>query len=205
MAGKAKAQVTVVVEEAVGVENVMAGEEAEVAEKLALAKPAEDEAGAAVQSITEEDVKKISQMAGKPPALITNLTSMCLIVFHKPMHPIKYVEYKGHFMLDGQDDWANGETKTMLKDKLYEKLSDYIKQNEKTNDETCEFLDAYFMSPTCTVEMAKSSAEALPGLLNWCRAMKKYYFVAKDVGPEKWGLQRAREQLQPAKAKKEAA
>ena len=52
VAEKEKEKVNVVVEEAVGVANVIAGKEAEVANDLALAKPAEDEAAAAVQSIT---------------------------------------------------------------------------------------------------------------------------------------------------------
>ena len=213
VAEKEKEKVNVVVEKAVKQKEEIDVIAAEVAADLKAAEPMKQAAVDAVNSIKQEDIKKLSGIKGSNvPKAFCRTFDMVLILFQKPMSKVGWIEAevkalgKGVMVMDmdGLENW-NTQSLKLLADKLYEKMQNFESLNRKTNDETCEFLDAHFKSPSNAPEIASDAMGSLAGVINWCKAMKTYYNVMKVVGPKEVKMQEENDRLAKATAEKEAA
>ncbi|XP_039952580.1 dynein heavy chain 8, axonemal [Bactrocera tryoni] len=165
----------------------------EVAEaKLEKARPALEEAEAALRTIKAADIATVRKL-GKPPYLITLIMDAVCILFRKKVKPIK-ADLEKNFL---QSSWEES-LKVMSDTSFLKKIVEY--PTDIINAEMVDLLVPYFNYNLYTFEAAKVACGNVAGLLSWTIAMAKYFEVNKEVLPLKANLA-----IQTAKYQKAAA
>jgi dynein heavy chain len=175
---------------------------------LAKAQPYVDDANKAIDSIKSGDIGEVKVL--KKPSDIIKMTFDCvLILFSRPLNPVKMVtltvkKQEIQFM-DSSWNYAL----PMMADDLLGKLQWFGKGSERSptagkdlmNAETIEFLSAYINVELFTAANAKSASNAAEGLCKFCVAMKFYYEASKLIKPKLEALAVAENQLATAEKK----
>ena len=214
-----------VVAESAGVEADKAGTIKNAVETdLLKAKPALDEAEAALDAITAKDIQSLKALKS-PPEIIQRIMDTVLILNQAEINPKLVLEkkkadsnpeipvsekrenlgaYPGIRIADhGYEPSYKLATKMMAKSTFLDDLKSFPKEN--INDETVELLDPYIESADFTVESAAKASGNMAGLCAWAKGMSTYQRVAKFVGPKMEALKQAERALAKANKSLKAA
>ncbi|XP_055849438.1 dynein axonemal heavy chain 8 [Episyrphus balteatus] len=165
----------------------------EVAEaKLEKARPALEEAEAALKTIKAADIATVRKL-GKPPYLITLIMDAVCILFRRRLKLVSPDPEK-RFLVSSWEESLKVMADTGFLRKIVEYPTDLI------NAEMVDLLIPYFDYSLYTFDAAKAACGNVAGLLSWTIAMAKYFEVNKEVLPLKANLA-----IQEAKHRKASA
>lgn len=150
---------------------------------LAVAMPALNEALAALDTLSVNDINYVKKLTNPPAAIKLVMEAVCVILDVKPA---KMPDGKGgHYM----DYWKPSVTVLNNKDFL-KNLKEYDKDNIEPKI-IAKVRANYTTNPDFTPEKAAHASIAAEGLCKWILAMDKYDVVAKVVSPKKQKLKAA--------------
>eukprot|EP00898_Chlorokybus_atmophyticus_P005691 jgi/Chlat1/6122/Chrsp409S05665 len=192
VAEKEKAKVAVVTASAKSMASRIGAAKEEAERDLAAAKPALDEAVAALSSITAKDIGTLKQLKN-PPDIVKRIFDTCLILKMWPLNRVAYEDVKGVMTIQASYSTA---LQMMSEISFLGSLVHFPK--ESINDETVELLLPYFSAPDFTYESAKKASGNVAGLCSWCKAMCTYHEVAKVVEPKIIKLHESEAELKAA-------
>ncbi|XP_068255611.1 dynein axonemal heavy chain 8 [Nyctibius grandis] len=204
-ADKVLAEVTEIVEASAKVKNEVQGvkdkaqkivdemdlEKVKAANKLEAAKPALEEAEAALNTIKPVDIATLRKLA-KPPHLIMRVMDCCLLLFQKKVDPVTMDPEKPCC----KPSW--GESLKLMSGPFLQSLQQFPK--DSINEETVELLQPYFNMEDYTLEYAKKVCGNVAELLSWTQAMAIFYGINRDVLPLKANLGKQEGYLKVANA-----
>merc|ERR1719450_1628558 len=166
----------------------IAADKADCEKDLAKTQPYVDEAEKAIKSIKPGDIQEIKKLP-KPPDIIKLIFDGVLILFMKPLNPLKptpteyninkktipfiessFVPYAQQVM--GDSNFLNNVVEFGVNGK------------DKMNEETIEFILPYMDIEDFNPDVAQKASNAARGLCNWVRMMKFYHEASKIVKPK---------------------
>ena len=148
--------------------------------KLLAAKPALDEAEAALNTIRQQNIATVRKL-GRPPHLIMRVMDCTMILFHTKLPPIK----PDITNPCPRPSWTEA-LKVMASSSFLSQLLNFPK--DTINDETVELLEPYLNMEDYSMDVAKRVCNDVAGLLCWTKAMSAFYSVNKEVLPLKTNL-----------------
>ncbi|KAF5296158.1 hypothetical protein FQA39_LY12612 [Lamprigera yunnana] len=175
-----KNQVQVVKEKAEILVSSIAVEKALAEEKLEAAKPALEEAEAALNTIKPAHIATVRKL-GRPPHLIMRIMDCVLILFQRKLLPVT----ADTSTPSPKPSWSDS-LKMMASTTFLLQLQNYPK--DIINDEMIEFLQPYFQMEDYIMDTAKRVCGDVAGLLSWTKAMAFFHGVNKEVLPLKANL-----------------
>jgi dynein heavy chain len=176
-AEKKKAEVQSV-KDVLSVEADAIGEDKAIVEAdLLAAKPALDEAEAALSAITAKDIGMLKSLK-KPPELIKRLFDCVLILFQEPLIPCEVEEVKRLQLCVSWDRASVVMSRASFLEELFQFNKDAI------NDETIEMLYPYDSAEDFTYGDAKKASGNVAGLCTWVKSMILYTWISKEVKPK---------------------
>ncbi|XP_055955514.1 dynein axonemal heavy chain 5 isoform X2 [Patella vulgata] len=197
-AEKVKNQVQKVKDKAQAIVDMIDRDKAVAEEKLEAARPALEEAEAALNTIKPGDISTVRKL-GRPPHLIMRIMDCVLLLFQNKVNAVIVDPEKPEFL---KPSWSES-LKLMSGTNFLQALVTFPK--DSINDETVEFLEPYFMSEEYTMETAKRVCGNVAGLCGWTKAMSYFFGINKEVLPLKANLIVQQSKLNSAMADLNAA
>ncbi|XP_025115342.1 dynein heavy chain 5, axonemal-like isoform X3 [Pomacea canaliculata] len=180
-AEKVKEQVQKVKDKAQAIVDAIETDKAIAEQKLEAARPALEEAEAALNTIKPTDIATVRKL-GKPPHLIMRIMDCVLILFQSKLEPVRLDPEKPEFF---KPSWSNS-LKLMAGTNFLQSLMTFPK--DSINDETVELMEPYFESEDYLLDTAKKVCGNVAGLLSWTKAMAGFFVINKEVLPLKANL-----------------
>jgi dynein heavy chain len=152
--------------------------------------PALDEAVKCLNALKKADIDEVKSLGKPPKGVILTAEATCVMFEVKP-NRVKDPEGGTRKV---NDYWGPAKEHLFKNPKQFiERLIHFDKDN--IPEKVIEKIDPYIVNPSFTPAEVKKASKACTAICMWCRAMHKYYHVARSVEPKRLALASATEEL----------